>query len=104
MSAQSGAAPSFSCNVTFCGSAGVARVCHEGAFASNELAMLLGCAQFVTTFREEYYGFSPGPAEGARRPKKAAVAVKLADSEESYAACCGLGARTPPAWVPPSSA
>lgn len=105
MHGNSGAAPSFSCNVTFCGSAGVARVCHEGAFASNELAMLLGCPQFVTTFREEYYGFSPAPAEGARRPKKAAGVVKPADSEEANAACCGIGgARTPPAWVPPSSA
>lgn len=35
------------------------RICQEAAFASNQLATLLSCPQFVTTFREEYYGFAP---------------------------------------------
>ncbi|EOD21158.1 hypothetical protein EMIHUDRAFT_469863 [Emiliania huxleyi CCMP1516] len=37
----------------------VGRICQEAAFASNQLATLLSCPQFVTTFREEYYGFAP---------------------------------------------
>lgn len=56
------------------------RICQEAAFASNQLATLLSCPQFLTTFREEYYGFAPPVA---RKSGVAAVTPSSLDASST---------------------